>query len=367
VEELLYKSFWHRRVILGLPTDDVWLKMEFKRLLALVKPVSAGPSKKPWHEAKQSNGWLAGFKKRFPISSQYRTEKKPIGFAGRRASIYAFHLAIWWIQNRVFNRRDPVYGAFGPCDIYHMDQIPLPFCLTPKRSLNPVGMYCWIRDVPMSGLDKRQSTIQVTIRAEGPQDVDCVLIVNGSGLEVPEDELAFYATLPHVRVVFQKNAWCDKGIMRWWYNKCWKDKTGTRSRLLVLDNLSTHVSSGISKSFVKNRTFVLNPPPNTTDLTCPIDHHVGAWLKDRMRVRWVKALEDNWQLWRDPQAIADGALSASNRRMMMAQWLSDAWEELQLPENNHVIRDSFERTGILIKSDMTHNIKMRGGDTYKFP
>jgi hypothetical protein len=41
-----------------------------------------------------------------------------------------------------------------------------------------------------------------------------------------------------------------------------------------------------------------------------------------------------------------------------------AWNELR--ENSDFIRTSFESTGILIKTDMSHKIKMRGGKGYDF-
>jgi hypothetical protein len=346
------------RLGLGQPgIDGEWLIREMTIILDAVRPLK-------WDKAKLRGGWLTRFKKRFYITAMMRSEKKTHSFRERKNEIYKFHQTIWMLQNGgLFERRDPLYGAFGLGDIYHMDQIPLPFSLHSHRSLNPVGHYCWLRELPKGGLDKRQATIQLTIRAGGPQDVDAVLIVNGTGLSVSREELEYYESLPNVKVVFQHKAWCDRKVMRWWYNTCWKDKTGTRKRMLVLDNLKTHIHSAIQKSFIKDNTLLVRPPPNCTDLVCPIDHHVGQWLKVRMRQRYTEKLHENWDLWRN--ADTNDSLSSANRRMLLAGWLSEAWGDLQ--NDPEFIQRSFESTGMLIKSDMSNNIKMRGGEDYKFP
>ena len=361
-EDELFKRFIHRRFTLGIEVHDEWLKNQFSEFLNDLD-LSDDPKKNKLRaKCTKSNGWVWGFKRRYRITNQCKTDKKAHSFAERKETIKIFHRGIYMLQNLLLPVRDLIWGHFKPSDIYHMDQIPLPFTVNAKRSLNPIGKFCWIRDVGASGLDKRQATIMLTIRAEGEQDVPCVLIVNGGGKELDEDEIEFYKNLRNVKVIFQKKAWCDKRVMRWWMNMCWKQNSD-RERMLVLDNLiGIHTSNSTIRSMTKDRTFPVFPPPNCTDLVAPIDHHVGALLKQRMKKSYAAALMRNWDTWRTKKN--NGSLCAKRRRMMMAEWLEEAWNELR--EDSDFIRSSFESTRILIKRDGSHKIKMRGGDGYDY-
>ena len=62
-----------------------------------------------------------------------------------------------------------MYGRYTLENMWNADHVPLPFCINMKRSLNPKGEQCWIATVGASGLDKRQATIHLCIRAKGEQ------------------------------------------------------------------------------------------------------------------------------------------------------------------------------------------------------
>ena len=134
--------------------------------------------------------------------------------------------------------------------------------------------------------------------------------------------------------------------------------------MLVLDNLGCHVSPATQECLAQMNTHAVNPPVNCTDIVAPIDHHVGEWIKKRMARRYAAALSTNWDVWRT--ASENDNLSATRRRQFMAEWLDEALEELYAPANEKFLRSSFESTGILIKRDGTNNIKIRGGEDYKF-
>jgi hypothetical protein len=261
----LYKQFIHARFVLGVPQDKYNLRRNMREIVNAFKEGTEEKRRKFTY----SDGWLDGFKKRHRITSQAKTEKKSTSFREREPVIKAFHWGIWQLQNIVYPLRDFIWGHWSPSEIYHMDQIPLPFCLNKKRSLNPRGTYCWIRDVGKSGLDKRQATIMLTLRAKGPQDIKCVLIVSGTGQQVPLDEIEFYKKLKHVKVYFQPKAWCGKTCMAWWVKRIWK-KEDNPSRLLVLDNLNCHISDLTQRDLAAMNTHPLNPPPHCTDLVAPI-------------------------------------------------------------------------------------------------
>ena len=359
-EQELYKHFLHQRFVLGREQHEIDLKLKMRQIVDSLEEGTEADRKK----FSVSNGWLEGFKKRHRIVSRAKTEKKSLSFAERKSSVTSFHRGMWVLQNILHPLRDLIWGHWVPSQIYNMDQIPLPFCLSSKRSLNPKAGYCWIRDVGKGGLDKRQASIVLTIRAQGDQDIECVLLVAGSGRQITQEEYEFYRGLKNVKVYFQQKAWCDGKVMAWWVRKIWK-RDANPSRLLVLDCLSCHVSQETLQSLASQNTHVVNPPPNCTDLIAPIDHHVGKWLKDKMKKRYCAALSEHWETWRD--SSQNDSLAAPKRRMMMAGWLDDAMNELKDPKMASFLYASFDSTGVLVKRDGTHNIKIRGGKDYKFP
>lgn len=356
----LYKDFIHKRYVLGLEQHQIDLQHKMKEILSDLKE----GTEQQRRAFTASPGWLAGFKRRHRIVSRAKTEKKSTSFVEREGLVTTFHRGMYLLQNVLYPLRDLVWGHWIPSQIYHMDQIPLPFCLNSKRSLNTKAGYCWIRDIGKGGLDKRQASIQLTIRAEGAQHIKCLLIVAGSGEQITVEEYNFYKSLRNVKVYFQPKAWCDAGCMAWWVRRVWSQE-GDPNRMLVLDCLGCHVSDETQRSLAKMNTHVVNPPPNCTDLIAPIDHHVGKWLKDRIKRRYSAALAQNWETWRD--AAQNQSLAAPKRRMMLAGWLDDAMDDLKDPTNAGFLYASFDSTGVLIKRDGTNNIKMRGGENYRFP
>jgi hypothetical protein len=145
---------------------------------------------------------------------------------------------IWCIQNENQPVCD-VWGAFPPENIWNMDQIPLPFCINLKRSLNPKGESCWIAVVGPSGLDKRQCTLQSTIRAKGPQLMKAAIIFRGAG-NIEEEERMFLDGLQHVACDFRERAWVDERyILDWAKEFCdTLDAECPGNHLLFLDECS---------------------------------------------------------------------------------------------------------------------------------
>ena len=76
-------------------------------------------------------------------------------------------------------QRCVLYGRFPAANIFHHDQIPLPFALTDKRTLSGIGEPVFVRLPKGSGLDKRQASIQLCFRAAQPQIVRIAIICVG--------------------------------------------------------------------------------------------------------------------------------------------------------------------------------------------
>jgi len=105
-------------------------------------------------------------------------------------------------------------------------------------------------------------------------------------------------------------------------------------------------------------------PPDCTDVVAPVDHHVGARLKRIISQFYHDDLEHNIDSWCMPSGL--GGLSASQRRMCMAQWVAAAWSVLR--EDADFLRSAFSSTGFLIAKDGSenNNIKLAGITDYDF-
>ena len=108
---------------------------------------------------------------------------------------------------------DPKYGRWIPKNRYNVDQVPLPFVNEQSKTYDTLGAkQVWVSQ-PASGLDKRQATLQLCIRADSKQNLKPALIFRGKG-NVSTEEKEKYDK--KVDVYFQQNAWMDEDTnMKW--------------------------------------------------------------------------------------------------------------------------------------------------------
>jgi hypothetical protein len=346
-ETELFLRFIYRRVMHGLPADQYWLKSEFTIILTQSRPEGYG-------KFKYSNGWLQGFLRRFSLSSQLRTEKKCVSVLARVGQLQNFFQSIRTVQ-----RISPAiceFGCFPPTHIWNTDQIPMPFSLNPNRSYNVRNTPCWIAVVGPSGLDKRQATVQLTIRADGAQVAPPLIIFRGGGCIRPEEKDALNK-LTNIRWTFQNKAWADERICLEELERLAEaiKKHCPGLHLLILDNLSSQRTLRYRERAAELGIFPLFTPAGCTDLVQPVDHHVGAWLKYAMKQFYKYDLAMNINCWRNFKH--NKSLSASNRRVLLATWLSQAWTILST--KTEFLRSAFDSCGVLIKLDGSHKIKIR--------
>lgn len=343
-EAELYMAFHIRRQLQGLVCSGVWLQIKMKQFVIKIYTDASFTA---------SEGWLEGFKTRFRITAQRKTKKKQATTSQRLPKIIKFHRATRQLQQsqvQGVGERHHVYGRFSPERMYHMDQVPLPFALVTNRTLNAKGKPVYIQLPKGSGLDKRQATLQVTIRAQGAQHVRLALIFRGSGKQVNKRERLVYKKLsPFIKVYWQNKAWADGVVMKHWMHQFVDDaglNPGTQEVLLGADNHGSQITPHF-KAYATSRGNVLMwySPPDCTDCCAPVDCHIGNQIKVIMKKFYEQALEDNLEAWTNP--VGKGGISASDRRMHMAHWAAKAWIELQ--ENySQMIEDSFVKTGWLL-------------------
>ena len=76
---------------------------------------------------------------------------------------------------------DPKYGRWSPRNRYNVDQVPLPFVNEQDKTYEKLGeTQVWVSQLS-AGLDKRQATLQLCIRATGVQNVKPALVFSGKG------------------------------------------------------------------------------------------------------------------------------------------------------------------------------------------
>ncbi len=111
-EECLYMRFVWRRHAKGLKVTDNWLRINMLKILADDKPHN-------WFKFGASPGWLSGFKKRYRITWQMRTNKKHSSVLDRLPQIKEFHRFLLNLQTTGIER-SLKWGRFTPDTIFHM-------------------------------------------------------------------------------------------------------------------------------------------------------------------------------------------------------------------------------------------------------
>jgi hypothetical protein len=231
-----------------------------------------------------------------------------------------------------------------------MDQIPMPFVFSSKRTLHFKGD----TDVPIrhpdgSGLEKRQCTLQLCIRAEGPQIIRPMLIFRGQG-HVGRAELLYYDSLDSIQVTWQTKAWADRRVMMDWLDGFDEDIGGsgaTRPEVMLgMDQHGSQMVDEFLEGMVERNIFGVYTPVNCTDVTAPIDHHVGARLKSIISGLYVRDFAANMDQWLDH-------LTAGERRKYIASWVVEAWDLMKT--DSEFFKKVFQSTGFCNAQDGSEN------------
>jgi hypothetical protein len=308
-----YMRFVERRRVLGYKTTDAWIRSTMLELVAEFMPPL-------WYKFTASNGWCCGFKRRYDIKLYRRNNKKNSPISERIEDVQDFHRWLLMDLQMSYPQTCPIYGRFAADHIFHMDQVPLPFCLDLERSLSMKGEPVFMQLPGSSGLDKRQATLQITIRAGGRQIIRMAIIFRGKGIVLSETEQACYAELaPYLKVHFQPNAWADGRMMHNWLSDFVQDLNiggVTREVLLGMDRHGAQRTASFRDSMNNFSVVPAYTPADCTDVCAPVDHHVGYRMKQLMSGFYHEALEKNADSWNLPPCM--GGLSAAERRMHMA-------------------------------------------------
>lgn len=265
---------------------------------------------------------------------------------------------------------DEKWGRFVPLQRYNVDQCPLPFVFSGNRmyehyddGVDQNRVKVWISQ-PGAGLEKRQCTLQICIRAEGEQPRIAV-IFRGKGFVGQDERLSYH---PDVDVYFQPNAWADTKFSVEWAEKTLAPVVKDTERfVLFCDNLSCQKSNEFKEAVSSKKGIVWYGLPNTTDLWQPIDSGPGYLVKVLVKQSQSRWLEDdeNSELWYGHSK----GFSAKDRRILITRWVGEAWKKFCSAEYDEFRLKCWQKTGCLITADGSddHLIQPEGLKDYVVP
>ena len=89
-----------------------------------------------------------------------------------------------------------------------------------------------------------------------------------------------------------------------------------------MDQHGSQLVSEFLEGMTEKKIYGVYTPVNCTDVVAPIDHHVGARMKNIIKKLYVRDFAANLDQW-------SYHLSASQRRVYIANWVGEAWDELK--------------------------------------
>jgi hypothetical protein len=224
-----------------------------------------------------------------------------------------------------------IYCKYGPYNTLNVDQHPLPFASNDPCTLEFVGTQrVWIRQ-PGSGLDKRQATLQLLVRALGRQPKPCLLF---KGAPVPGEQWRKHVRAAEmlqydkdVVVLWQAKAWADSATCVVWAKGPFADfvreSLAGGESLVLADNLGAQIKDEFTAAMSEGRATMRLGPAGATHVWQPCDHHLGREYGRRMGIyydAWMAAEYDK---------IADGKVSTEQRRILLTKWCGQAYRELE--------------------------------------
>ena len=204
-----------------------------------------------------------GSKSAITLLSERRSNKKKSAASDGKETIQRFHRNLR-ISPKTTRRRnnaklDGKYGRWLPQNRYNVDQVPLPFVIDQDKTYEMKGSeHVWVSQ-PSSGLDKRQATLQLCIRAEGQQNVKPGIVFRGKG-NVSTEEKAQYDE--GVDVYFHSCAWIHSHINMEWVTKTLAPGIGNspEEKVIFADNVTFHMNSSLLYIFCLKTTLTRYNP-----------------------------------------------------------------------------------------------------------
>jgi hypothetical protein len=218
--------------------------------------------------------------------------------------------------------------------ILNMDQTPVFFSMTAKRTLEVIGTRTV--HIRVSPNDTKRATVAVTIASDGTVLPSMIVFKGKADGRIARSEFATYPPGHHYRC--QDNAWMDERVMIAWVDDVLKPYVKNAPDhvipLLILDSYRCHMMASVVTRIQELGVEVKHIPGGCTSLCQPVDVGFNKPFKDRVRRQWMS--------WMIAEGVIHGTTSAPSRRDI-AGWVDRAMAEMK---NEAVIcRNAWSKTG----------------------
>ena len=136
-------------------------------------------------------------------------------------------------------------------------------------------------------------------------------------------------------------------------------------RLLGLDNWGPQATPEWQAQAKAYGVKLAYTPEDSTDLCAVTDDGLGWEIKKRMVGYYKADLESSSERL---DAWKNGAVGASERRVLFVKWFADAWEDFT-KNHQEMITKAFKRCGMFndVNGRENHLVKVQGAPNYKAP
>jgi DDE superfamily endonuclease len=312
-----------------------------------------------------SNSWFKGFKDRWRITLRHKTkqaQRPPEDFRQKIEN---------WLQ---FNRRNmvilptsdcgiaripevPTVGRFKLSQIANMDQTPIAFEFLSGRTYDFKGASTvWIKE-QRSGWDRRQATLQVCVFADGINRCKPLLIFHGHPIgdkrRIAEEKL--YDCRVHT--AFNKTAWADGTNLKDWVRRQYRTASPyfaneNEPRFLSLDAFAPQMTQSLRDEFKKLNCTTSYIPGGCTGFIQVLDVSLNKELK-ALVAQQASNHADKFH-----NRYERGDFTISERRVLLTQWVGEAWVELH-KRYQHVIIKTFRSVGLSLNPDGSEDAELK--------
>ena len=204
--------------------------------------------------------------------------------------------------------------------ILNMDQTPVFFCMTRKKTLEVIGVKTV--HIRTSTNDTKRATVAVTIAADGTVLPSTIVFKGKPDGRIARSEFATYPTTHHYQC--QDNAWMDERVMIEWVDNVLKPYVANAPDhvipLLILDSYRCHMMASVVTRIQELGIEVKHIPGGCTSLCQPVDVGFNKPFKDRIRRQWMS--------WMIAEGVIHGTTSSPTRRDV-AGWVDRAMAEMK--------------------------------------
>jgi hypothetical protein len=273
-------------VMLRVRVTTAWVMRWMRKLVedARLKEALDGvidPRKANW---KNSGGWFTRFMRRWGWAHRRATNKRAHSAEDLIGDVLGFIMCL-----REIRRSNPSacarWGVFGPQNTFNQDTVPVSFCSNNNTTIAKRGSVRVSVQKHGTGLDKRQSSLHLLIRALKQQPWPTLILKGATTKDGKRDTKARAAEVTkykqyRVHVVWQKKAWFDgfvaaRDIVPRFEDDFRRLGLADQPKLLMSDNLKAQRSEGFNRWLYRLLVTSVFGPRNGTDLWQPVDHGIG--------------------------------------------------------------------------------------------